>query len=146
MILEAIHVEFSEHEKVLADDWVNEEIPEDWLHNSAIVARIRVQLKHVRRNADVDQDDRNDEANVSDISDRFCDQCDVKRRVVEKSQPIKYSFDSLTNNNESADVSLLNLDRFVKFKTVRDHDPKCSKVLEQVYPIIRRKKVPLFVL
>ena len=146
VILEAIHVEFSEHEKVLVDDWVNHEKLEDWLDDSAIIARICIQLKHVRRNADVDQDDRNDEANVSDISDRFCDQCDVKRRVVEKSQPIKYSFDSLANNNEGADVSLLNLDRFIKFKTVRDHDPNCSKVLEQVDPIVRRKKVPLFIL
>lgn len=123
MILEAIHVEFSEHEKVLADDWVNEEIPEDWLHNSAIFARIRVQLKHVRRNADVDQDDGNDEADVADIRDRFCDQCDVERRVVEQSQPVKYSFDSLAKNNKGTDVSLLNMNWCRKLKYIQDHDP-----------------------
>ena len=123
MILEAIHVEFSEHEKVLADDWVNEEIPEDWLHNSAIVARIRVQLKHVRRNADVDQDDGNDEADVADIRDRFCDQCDVKRRIVEQSQPVKYGFDSLAKNNEGTDVSLLNMIWSSKLESIQDYDP-----------------------
>lgn len=123
MIFESIHVEFSEHEKVLADDWVNEEIPEDCLHNSAIIARIRVQLKHIRRNADVDQDDGNDEADVADIRDRFCDQCDVKRRVVEQSQPVKYSFDSLAKNNEGTDISLLNRNWFIKLKSIQEHDP-----------------------
>ena len=123
MILEAIHVEFSEHEKILVDDWVNEERIEDWRDDSSIIARICVQLKHVRRNADVDQDDGNDEADVADIRDRFCDQCDVKRRIVEQSQPVKYGFDSLAKNNEGTDVSLLNMIWSSKLESIQDYDP-----------------------
>ena len=123
MILESIHVEFSEHEKVLIDDWVNQETLEDWLNDSAIVSRIRVQLKHVRRNTNVNQDDGNDEADVADIRDRFCNQCDVERRVVEQSQPVKHSFASLANNYEGADVSLLNEFWSLKLKCIQDNDP-----------------------
>ena len=82
MKLEAVHVEFSKHEQVLIDDGVDEELFKDRLDDRTIIPFLRVQLKHVHGQANVDQDNDNDGANVSNVADRLGDQGHVKRRVV----------------------------------------------------------------
>ena len=105
-MLEAVHVELSKHEQVLVDDGVDEELVEDRLDDRTIIPLIRVQLKHEHGQANVDQDNDNNEANVSNVADCLCDQGHIERRVVEESQPVEHSLDPLAKNHKRADGSL----------------------------------------
>ena len=104
MALEAVHAELTEHQKVLAEDRVNQEVVEDRF-DDGIVRALRVQLQHVCRTTRVSDHDTNDHHKVADIGHRPQDQGHVKRSRIEQSQPINDRLHALTEEDKAAQVS-----------------------------------------
>ena len=104
MALEAAHAELSEHQKILAEDRVNQEVVEDRF-DDGIIRALGVQLQHVSRTTRVSDHDSDNQHEIANIGHCSQDQGHVKRSRVEQSQPVNDRLHALTEENEAAQVS-----------------------------------------
>ena len=102
MVLEAVLVEITEHQKVLIESWVNDEYIEGRWDYVAFCAHWGIQLQHEHGTTNVDQNYCNDQANVPDVWYSPLNQGHIERGIVEKPEPVEHGFDSLTNDDKNA--------------------------------------------
>ena len=83
MVLEAFHVELSEHQQILVESGVNDVEVEDRFDDVVFCILFAIQLQHEHSTANVDQDDGNDQSDVPDVFYCSLDQSHIEGCTIE---------------------------------------------------------------